>query len=183
MVFAMETSTGVRTYRYTAFEQISSLAVGAIYVAVGCVWFARDIDGPREGPLSHWAFGIGLFLMAAYFAISAAYSVVILDQDSVTLRGILGTKSIRRSSVRSYLIEQRGRQGTFIRLISNLPHESDLLIPKRFAFDDAWREWISSLTDFAKKQEASFSELSQDAIEKYKYKPISYPERKDGSDS
>ncbi len=158
MEISQETPVGVRTYRYSLGSQVSYLVRGAIFVAIGCILLTRDYDNERGGPLLYWAIGVGFFLGAAYFAISAAYSTVVLDQESVTVRGVFFTQSIRRHSVSSYLIDPGGRnQATSIRLISNLPGESNLDVPKLYAFDDAWKQWISSLPDVGKKEESRFT--------------------------
>jgi hypothetical protein len=153
MEILQETPVGVRTYRYSLGSQVSYLMRGAIFVAFGCILLTGDYDNARGGPLLYWAIGVGCFLGAAYFAISAAYSTVVFDQESVTVRGVFFTQSIRRRSVSSYLIDPGGRnQAASIRLISNSSSESNLDVPKLFAFDDAWKQWISSLPDIGKEE-------------------------------
>ena len=153
MEISQETPVGVRTYRYSLRGWAWNLVRGAMFAAGGCLLLMRDYDNERGGPLLYWAIGVGFFLGAAYFAISAAYSTVVLDQESVTVRGVFFTQSIRRHSVSSYLIDPGGRnQATSIRLISNLPGESNLDVPKLYAFDDAWHKWISSLPDRGQQQ-------------------------------
>jgi hypothetical protein len=151
MESSQETPIGVRTYRYSLGSLVLSLVGGAFAVTIGLTWL--DQSKAASGPLLDWAIGIGTFLVAAYLAISAAYSVVLFDRETVTLRGVLNTQSIRRRSVSGYLVERRGRaQVVFIRLISKSTDESDLVIRKCFAFDDAWRQWISSLPDLTKQR-------------------------------
>lgn len=158
MEISQETPVGVRTYRYSLSGLAWNLVHGAIFVAIGCILLTRDLDNAQGGPLLYWAIGVGCFLGAAYFAISAAYSVVIFDQESVTVRGVFFTQSIRRHSVSSYLIDPGSRnQAASIRLISNSPAERNLDVPKLYAFDDAWKRWIYSLPDIGKEEESRFT--------------------------
>jgi hypothetical protein len=148
MEISQETPVVVHTYRYSLRGWAWNLVRGAMFAAIGCLLLMRDSGNAQGDRLLSSAFGIGFFLVAAYFAISAAYSVVFFDQESVTVRGVFFTQSIRRRSVSSYLIDPGGRnQVASIRLISNSPAESNLDVPKLYAFDDAWHKWISSLPD------------------------------------
>jgi hypothetical protein len=154
MEISQETPVGVRTYRYSLNGWAWNLVHGAMFGAIGCILLMRDFDNAQSDHLLFWAISIGIFLVAAYFVISAAYSVVFFDQESVTVRGVFFTQSIRRRSVSSYLIDPGSRnQAAAIRLISNSPGEMNLDVPKVYAFDDAWKQWISSLTDRTRQQE------------------------------
>ena len=81
MEISRETLVGVRTYRYSLGSQVSYLVRGAIFVAIGCILLTRDFDNAQGGRLLFWAISIGFFLVAAYFAVSAAYSVVFLIRN------------------------------------------------------------------------------------------------------
>jgi hypothetical protein len=153
MAISQITPVGGRTYRYSLRGWAWNLMRVAIFVALCCLILTRDYDYTRSGPLLYWAAGIGCLLGAVYYAISAAYSVVFFDQESVTVRGVFFTQSIRRRSVSSYLIDPGGRnRASAIRLISNSPGEMNLDVPKLYAFDDAWQQWISSLTNRTQEQ-------------------------------
>jgi len=158
METSQETLVGLRTYRYSLGSQVNYLLFGAFFVAIGCGLFTRDFGNAASGPLLYWAAGISSFLVAAYFAISAAYSVVFFDQESVTVRGVFVTQSIQRRSVSIYLIVRGSKnQAAAIRLISNSTEEMNLDVPKLYAFDDAWKQWISSLHDRTQEEEALFT--------------------------
>jgi hypothetical protein len=153
MEISQETLVGGRTYRYSLGSQVSYLVRGVFFVAIGYLFLTQDHGNAPGGPLLYWAASVGCFLGAAYFAISAAYSVVFFDQESVTVRGVFFTQSIRRRSVSGYLVVPGSRyQGPAIRLISDSPGESNLDVPKLYAFDGAWHEWISSLPDQGQQQ-------------------------------
>lgn len=153
METSQETPVGVRTYRSSLGGWAWNLVRGAIFAAGGCLLAMRDYDSARGGPLFYWAACVGCCLVAAYFVISPAYSVVIFDQESVIVRGVFFTQSIRRSSVSSYLVDPGSRnEASAIRLISNSPGESNLDVPKLYAFDDAWQKWISSLSDLTQQR-------------------------------
>jgi hypothetical protein len=154
MEISQDSPVGVRIYRYSLGSKISYLVWVVILVTFGCILLMRDYDNAQGDHLLFWAISIGLFLVAAYFAISAAYSVVFFDQESVTVRGVFFTQSIRRRSVSGYLVVPRDRyQAPAIRLISNSPGEMNLDVPKLYAFDDAWQQWISSLTNRTREVE------------------------------
>jgi len=153
METSQETPVGVRTYRYSLGEWAWSLMRGAFFAVCGCLLLMRDYDNSPGGPLFYLAAGIGFCLVAAYLTISAAYSVVIFDQESVTVRGVFFTQSIRRCSVSSYLVDHGSRnEAAAIRLISDSPGESNLDVPKLYTFDDAWKQWISSLSDLSRQR-------------------------------
>lgn len=138
----------IRTYRYSLGSQFWYLLRGAFFVVMGCALLTRDQDAASVSPFLYWAGGIGCFMGAAYFAISAAYSVVLFDEESVTVRGVFSSQSIRRRSVSSYLVDPGRRyEAASIRLISNSPGEMNLDVPRLYAFDDTWKQWISSLPD------------------------------------
>jgi hypothetical protein len=158
METSQETLGGVRTYRYSLGGWFWSLARGAIFVVLGCMLLMRDYDPAPGGYLLYWAIGVGSLLAAAYCAISAAYSVVLFDQESVTVRGVFFTQSIRRRSVSGYVVDPGSRnEPVAVRLISNSPGEMNLDVPKIYAFDEAWKQWISSLTDLTREEKARFT--------------------------
>lgn len=158
METSQETLVGVRAYRFSLGSQISYLLQGVIFVAIGFILLTRDYDSAASGRLLCWIIGVGFFLGAAYFAISAAYSVVLFDQESVTVRGVFSTQSIRKRSVSSYLVVPGSKnQAAAIRLISNSREDMNLDVPKLHAFDDAWKQWISSLSDRTQEVEAGFT--------------------------
>jgi hypothetical protein len=155
---SQETLVGIRTYRFSLGSQVNYLVLGAFFVALGLILLTRDFDSSASDRYLYWAAGIGLFLAAAYFATSAAYSVVFFDQGSVTVRGVFSTQSIRRRSVSSYLVVPGSKnQAAAIRLISDSPEEMNLDVPRLYAFDDAWKQWISSLSNLTEQEEARFT--------------------------
>jgi hypothetical protein len=157
MEISQESPVGVRTYHYSLRGWAWNLMRVVIFVAFGCLILMRDYDYARGGPLLYWAAGIGCLLVAVYYVISATYSVVLFDKESVTVRGVFITQSIRRRSVSSYLIDSGGRnQASAMRLISNSPDEMNLDVPKLYAFDNTWNTWICSLRDVGKDEESRF---------------------------
>ncbi len=150
---SQEMPVGVRIYRYSLGGWVWSLMRVAVFAALGCLLLMRDYDNSPGGPLFCWTIGGASCLAAVYFVISAAYSVVIFDRESVTVRGVFFTQSIRRCSVSSYLVDPGSRnEASAIRLISNSPGEMNLDVPKLYAFDDAWKQWISSLPDLTRQR-------------------------------
>jgi hypothetical protein len=123
---------------------------------VGCIWLNIGPGSPAGKTPLHWIVGVGLFVAAIYLAVTAAYSVVIFSRDSITVRGVLQTRSIHTSSVKGYKYDW-SRRTPRIRLISNSPDESDLLIAKNYAFDEEWRDWLSRFPDPDAGQEARFT--------------------------
>ena len=156
MEFLQDKPQESRIFRFSILARVLYLVQAAFAVAIGCILLARGPDGSDGKNLLHWGVGVGMFLLAAYFASSGAYSAVIFSHDSITVRGVLETRSIHRSSVKGYADASVGRQSR-IRLISNSPEEADLLVLKYFAFDDGWRSWISSLPDLDNEEAARFT--------------------------
>jgi hypothetical protein len=145
-----------RVYRYSISSVVDYLVRGAVAVAAGCIFLARVSESFDPKALLYWIAVMGCFLLAIYFAATAAYSVVIFSRDSITVRGVFGTRSIRKSSVKGYENSGSGRNPS-IRLVSNSSEETDLSIFKNYAFDEEWRNWLSSFPDPDIADEARFT--------------------------
>jgi hypothetical protein len=128
----------------------------AFIVVWGCIWMARRPESLAANAPLNLLIGAVLLLSAVGVVWTSATSAVIVSGDSITVRGVLMTRSIRKSSVKGYInLPVNRRPG--IRLISKSSGEADLQFAKNYAFDDEWQSWISSLPNLESEEEARFT--------------------------
>lgn len=125
-----------KVYRFNLMYKLYHFGVG-IAALVGAV-----VTYPFF-PLS-----IVLALFSTFMIFRPFVMAVIVDHDSVTMKGMFSARSIQRSSITAVEFKTSGKSHSLI-LWGDLEQKEHLSIPDLFAFDDAWDDWWRSYRDLS----------------------------------
>ena len=101
-----------------------------------------------------------LTLFSAFMIARPLVSAVIVDQYSVTSKGMFSQHSLPRSSITSIERVHTGR-GTILTLWGNVEEKEELSISENlFAFDEGWDDWLSIYKDVSSEKPLSLFDKS-----------------------
>jgi hypothetical protein len=130
-------SSGRKVYRFNRIYRWYHFIVGGLVLA-GAV-AAHDF----------LALSIVLALFSGFMILRPLVVAVIVDQYSVTLKGMLSKHSLQRSSITAIETVGTGK-GPMLILRGNIEGKESLAIGVNlFAFDEAWDEWLSTYRDLS----------------------------------
>jgi hypothetical protein len=92
----------------------------------------------------HWVEALALSLSAVYFAASAFYSCILIDNYSVIVRGLFLSSSLPRDSIHWCSLGQSQWMACTI-FYTDEPEAKKLIVVHCYRFDEEWARWIASL--------------------------------------
>jgi hypothetical protein len=92
---------------------------------------------------------MGAALFSAFMISRPLVTGVIVDQYSVTVKGMFSAHSLQRSSITAIETVSTGKGPLLILLGNNDEKESLSIGVNLFAFDQAWDEWLSTYRDLS----------------------------------
>jgi hypothetical protein len=115
--------------------------------------------------LYHFAFGaaalVGAVLVYDFLVLSVVLALfgvfmisrplvmaVTVDQYSVRFKSLFSERSLRRSSITAVETKHTGK-GNILILWGNIDEKESLAIPDLFAFDNDWKNWLSTFKDLS----------------------------------
>ena len=126
-----------KVYRFNLFYQWYHFVVGAVFLGVAVA--VHDF----------LILSIGIALFAVFMISRPLLESVIVDQYSVTVKGIFRENSVQRSSITAIETVSIGK-GPLLMLWTNVDQKKGLAIAVNlFAFDEEWDEWLSSYRDLS----------------------------------
>jgi hypothetical protein len=125
-----------KVYRLSRVYQVYHFAVGAAALigAVKCYDFL--------------ILAVGLALLSVFMIARPLRMAVIVDQTSVTYKGMFSENSLQRSSITAFESQRTGKTPNLI-LWGNIDQKECLVIPDMFGFDDEWDGWLSTHKDLS----------------------------------
>jgi len=101
-----------------------------------------------------------LTLFSAFMIARPLVSAAIVDQYSVTSKGMFSQHSLPRSSITAIERVHTGR-GTILTLWGNVEEKEELSISENlFAFDEGWDDWLSIYKDVSSEKPLSLFDKS-----------------------
>jgi hypothetical protein len=151
----------VRSYSLKRWVKGVCLLLAAACFVFGCLLYVDWKALPWLESLNIQTGAAGLILMGIYLCLGAFQYRVLLDQDSVTVKGVFRAPSLRRDEVKGRRTF-RNRNGEYTVLE---PKELDgkiLTISNFFDLDQAWFDWVGSLPDLdAEDLDALLKEIAE----------------------
>jgi hypothetical protein len=130
-------SSETRTYRFNALYQWYHFIVGAFFLVAAAL--VHDF----------LVLSIGSALFSVFMISRPLRVAVIVDRNSITLRGVFSQGSLQRSSITAIERRNTGR-GTLLVLRSSIEEKEELAIALNlFAFDEAWDDWLGQYRDLS----------------------------------
>ena len=129
-------SQKIKVYRFNWAYRLYHFGVGAAAI-VGAV-LCREF----------MVLAIGLTLFSVFMIARPLVMAVIVDQSSVTFKGMFSTDSLERSSITAVQTQHTGK-GDILILWGNIDEKENLAIPDLFGFDDDWDDWWSTYRDLS----------------------------------
>jgi hypothetical protein len=126
-----------KVYRFNWFYQWYHFIMGAVFIGAAVAFHHFLI------------LSIGAALFSGFMISRPLVTVVIVDQYSVTLKGMFSEHSLQRSSITAVETVSTGK-GPLLILRGNIDEKESLTIGVNlFAFDQAWDDWLSTYRDLS----------------------------------
>jgi hypothetical protein len=125
-----------KVYRLSRVYQLYHFGVGAAALVCAVIW--RDF----------LALSVVLVLFSGFMIARPFLLKVMVDQSSVTFKGMSSEGSLKRSSITAVETQRTGRTPNLI-LWGNLDEKESLVIPDIFGFDDDWKDWWGTYRDLS----------------------------------
>jgi hypothetical protein len=130
-------SSEKKVYRFNSLYRWYHFVVGAVFLVVAVM--IHEL----------WVFSIAIALFSAFMIARPLRSAVIVDQYSVTSKGMFSEHSLPRASITAIRRVNAGK-GTLLIFCTNVEATEGLSIALNvFAFDQAWADWLSTLRDLS----------------------------------
>jgi hypothetical protein len=145
---------GCTIYRLTWWAQLID-----ILVAAGCLFacyenYLQYVRGAWGKEWTFWLMEIFFLIVALSTALGPMFSRVVLDDDSITVKGILKSRSLQRSAIAG--IKFRGtRSGRYAVLEGAAPARKRFVVPLCYRFDERWDKWISTLKNLDEAEDGA----------------------------
>jgi hypothetical protein len=131
-------------YKMKWIVQIIHIFIGGIFLFISYKGIEGYFETPWGPQWTLWVVTIVFPAVGAASVLSPFVSRVVLDRDSVTLKGILRDQSLPRAAVTSMKVyEDDGYYYATFVAPNNKPRK--LTIPLIYRFDQRWHNWISTL--------------------------------------
>ncbi len=160
MLESNDNQSEARVYRLRWWAQGTFILGSVVCAVIGSLTLFGStpdtLDPVKQAPINT-ILGVGLIFLAAYIAARAVFSAVIVDQDTITARGVFQSRSLRKSEVRGFEEYSSGKGLTYLILWPKSPEQRHLQFENYFSFDGEWKRWISTLPDIGKEDEARFT--------------------------
>jgi hypothetical protein len=131
-----------KVYRFNRFYRWYHFIVGAVFLVVAVLVAVMTDNGLL-------IFSILIALFSVFMIARPLTSAVIVDQYSVTCKGILSERSLPRSSITAIERVAAGK-GTLLVLRGNVEKKEELSIPViLFSFDEDWDDWLKHIQDLS----------------------------------
>jgi hypothetical protein len=124
--------------------QVVYFLIGGTFLFLGYKAVDSYIQNPWGPQWQLWIVVIVLSAVGAGTISSSFVSCVVLDRDSVTLKGILRDKSLPRAAIASMRIYQDDGYH-YATLIAPKHKPRKLTVPLIYRFDRRWNNWTSTL--------------------------------------
>jgi len=130
-------SSETKIYRFNSFYRWYHFVVGAVFLVAAVLMHSFLI------------LSIGIALFSVFMISRPLIVAVIVDRDSVRLKGMFSEKSLQRCSITAIERRNTGR-GTLLILRGNSEEREELTIAVNlFAFDEAWDDWLGTYRDLS----------------------------------
>jgi hypothetical protein len=136
-------------------------AIGGI--CLGVVLYSQTLNAAAKNPWPMRLSAAAVVLAGIYFGISAFSSFVQLDQQSVSVGGVLQTRSLRLDAIRGRRTIS-SRNGSYLVIEGKNREDRPLRISSSFDLDDDWAAWAESLVDLDEQdRQAVLDAVASDA--------------------
>jgi hypothetical protein len=137
-----------KAYRFNGLYRWYHFIVGAVFLVVAVL--VRDL----------YVVSIPIALLAAFMIARPLRCAVMVDQYSVTLKGVFSENSLPRSSITAIRRVSTGK-GTSLMFCSNTEATEGLSIGVNLiAFDQAWDDWLGTFRDLSSDRPLSLFDKS-----------------------
>jgi len=145
------TSSEKKVYRFNPLYRWYHFGTGAVFFVVAVLMYV-EMDRNYAALL---IFSMPIALVSVFMIARPLTSAVILDQYSVTNKGVFSENSLPRSSITAIERLHTGK-GTLLMLRGNVQDKEELSIPVfLFAFDETWDDWLGGYRDLSSDQPLS----------------------------
>ena len=150
-----------KSYPLKRWAKAVFLLLAAACLALGCLLYVNWIALPWQRSLGIWTGAAGLILMGIYLCLSVLRYGVLVERDSVTVKGVFRSSTIQRSEIRGRRTYSN-RSGEYAVLEAKVPDGKTLTVSNYFDLDEAWSEWIGSVPDLdAEDLESLLQEIAE----------------------
>lgn len=126
----------IKIYKLNRIYQLYHFAVGVAALAIAATCF------------SFFILALAAVLFSAFMIARPLIMAVVVDQFSITFKGMFSQNSLLRSSVTAVEVIDTGK-GNILRLWGNIDEKEKLDISDLFSFDEAWDDWWNSFRDLS----------------------------------
>ncbi len=135
-------SSGNKVYRFNRLYCWYHFIVGVVFLVVAVLVAVLTHNGLL-------IFSILIAVFSVFMIARPLTSAVIVDQYSVTSKGMFSESSLPRSSITAIERIATGK-GILLILRGNVEKKEELAIPVNlFSFDEDWDNWLSTYTDLS----------------------------------
>ena len=127
------------------------LILSVIGLCLGANLFALSLTPTAQNPWGLRLLATALVLAGLYIALSAFLYSVQLDSESVSVGGLLRTRTMRLDAIKGYRTISN-QYGAYLVLEGSNAADRPLRISSYFNFDDDWTSWTQDLPNLDKRQ-------------------------------
>jgi hypothetical protein len=131
-------------YGFTWWMKSIYLSAAALTLVAALLLAEHASDLTTGERIWRWVEVFALAATGLYFAASAFWSCVLIDDYSVNVRGLFFTSSLPRKSIQWYSLAQAQWIPCTI-LYPDAPETKKLIVVHCYRFDDEWEQWIAGL--------------------------------------
>jgi hypothetical protein len=135
-----------RSYPLKRWAKRLYLLVGVACVVLGSFLVVHAMTQPWQSSVGVRTGAVGLVLMGVYLCLSAFVYRVVLDRDSVMVKGVFRTRTLRLNEVKGRRTFS-DRHGEYTVLEAKEPEGKTLAFSNYFDLDQEWFDWIESISD------------------------------------